>query len=104
MKRLFSIAILVSTSVSFLGAASFTAPYKVRGMVVRQGSDQPVEKAYIIAVSGEEEVLTARDGSFTLATWQKLPAVIMVQHPDFRTEKIVVTDSTQRVLIRLQVK
>jgi hypothetical protein len=73
-------------------------------MVVNQGSNTPVEKAYIIAVAGEEETLSARDGSFTLTTWQKLPAVIVVQHPDFRTEKVAVNDSTHTFLIKLQSK
>jgi hypothetical protein len=89
-----------------LSAASLPrlTPHKVKGTVVKEGSRTPVEKAYIVAVAGEEETLSASDGSFTLTTWQSLPAVIVIQHPDYRTEKVAVTDSGHTFLIRLQSK
>jgi uncharacterized transporter YbjL len=104
---------LVLTMITFLAVGAVVAvasvqsrfaSYKIKGTVTGETTNTPVAKAYIVAVSGEEETLSETDGSFTLKTSQALPAVIVIQHPDFRTEKIEVRDPSESFRIRLKSK
>lgn len=96
--------VAVGTMVALASVQTRLAAYKIKGVITRDGANTPVAKAYIVAVSGEEETLSAVDGSFSLTTSQALPAVIVIQHPDFQTEKIEVRDPSGSFKIRLKSK
>lgn len=80
------------------------APYTIKGNVVSSADNKPVEKVYVSTVMGEEEALTDKGGNFELNTWQSLPVTIHVQHADYVTEKIILTDVSQKQVFRLQKK
>lgn len=81
-----------------------TIPSVLRGQVVSGITGQPVARAYIVAVSGEEETLTDTDGHFTLRTWQRLPVTLTIQHSDYQTSQLVVADTVHAPLIQLRGK
>ncbi len=76
-------------------------PAELKGVVVSGADKKPVAKAYIVAVSGEEEALTDADGNFTLRTWQSFPVTLVVQRDGYQTRKVLVADTLQRQLIQL---
>lgn len=79
-------------------------PYTIKGNVVSASDQRPLERVYVSAVAGEEEALTDKNGNFELSTWQQLPVTIQVQHVDFVTEKVVLTDVSQKQVFRLKKK
>ncbi|RXK87312.1 carboxypeptidase regulatory-like domain-containing protein [Filimonas effusa] len=96
--------IAIGTMVALASVHSRLSSYKIKGVITKDGANTPIAKAYIVAVSGEEETLSAVDGSFSLTTSQALPAVIVVQHPDFQTEKIEVRDPSEPFKICLKLR
>lgn len=79
-------------------------PYTIKGNVVAASDERPLERVYISAVIGEEETLTDKNGNFELNTWQKLPVTIQVQHADFISEKVILTDISKKQVFRLKKK
>ncbi|WP_158559146.1 carboxypeptidase regulatory-like domain-containing protein [Deminuibacter soli] len=76
-------------------------PVLLRGRVVSGADHQPVSRAYITAVQGEEETLTDTSGNFTLRTWQALPVTITIQHGDYKSGKLVISDTSQLQQVQL---
>lgn len=76
-------------------------PSVLKGTVVSGLNKKPVVRAYVTAVSGEEEALTDAEGNFTLRTWQSLPVTITIQHSDYATSKLVIADTSHAQLIQL---
>jgi hypothetical protein len=76
----------------------------VEGTVLSEGSLKPVADAYVYTVSGEEEVLTDKQGKFKLTTWQSLPLSITVEHYSFETLKVRVNTVPANQSIRLKRK
>lgn len=79
------------------------APIVIQGKVVVQANKKPVSEAYLYITIGEEEAITDKDGSFTIKTWQSLPATITVEHKRYVKKKVNVTDNN-KLLIELQEK
>lgn len=79
-------------------------PYTIKGSVVAASDQRPLERVYVSAVVGEEEALTDKNGNFELHTWQHLPITVQVMHADFVTEKVVLTDVSQKQVFRLRKK
>lgn len=96
-------ALLVIVMMSFT-TSRHTSPYTIKGSVISATDQQPLERVYISAVSGEEETLTDKNGNFELNTWQKLPVTLYIQHADYLAEKVVLTDVSQKVVFRLKKK
>lgn len=84
-------------------AAPVAAPVILQGKVVSQQSNASVQEAYIHITSGEEETITAKDGSFVIKTWQQLPVQCTIEHKDYVKKKITVTNN-KNLLIVLQEK
>jgi hypothetical protein len=76
-------------------------PAEVKGVVVSGPDKKPVAKAYVVVVPGEEEALTDANGNFTLRTWQSLPVTLTVQHTNYQTRKVQVSDTQHTQLIQL---
>ena len=76
----------------------------VEGVVLSEGSLKPIPDAYVYTVSGEEEVLTDKQGRFKLTTWQALPLSLTVEHNNFETLKVRVTNLPANQSIKLKRK
>ena len=79
-------------------------PVYIQGKIVQKSTGRAIENAYVYIVSGEEEALTEKDGSFKVTTWQDLPVTLIIEHPHYKVQKIKVSDSTQTRLILLEPK
>ena len=79
-------------------------PKVIKGTVVDNSSNTPVEKAYIYIISGEEEALSSKDGSFEIITWQAFPVTIEIKHEQYKSAKAVYKNADDRPLIKLQSK
>ena len=79
-----------------------------KSSVVIQGTvtsnNNPVSRAHVYVVDGEEEALTNSKGEFKIITWQNAPFTITVEHSDFETKKLRVTDAAQRQQVVLKKK
>lgn len=78
-----------------------TAPRTINGTVENAGTGIPVENALIYVTKGNEEVLSSRNGTFSLKTWQELPVKIVIEHPDFSTQTVVLDKNDNAGRIRL---
>jgi acyl-coenzyme A synthetase/AMP-(fatty) acid ligase len=75
----------------------------IEGKVVAESTGQPVNGVHVFIVDGEEEALTNNKGEFRIRSWQKSPFRITAEKYDrYRKESIVVTDASQKHIIRLK--
>lgn len=81
-----------------------TAPRTISGIVENGGTGAPVENALVYVTKGNEEVLSGRSGAFSLKTWQDFPVKIIVEHPDFSTQTVVLDTNDNAGKIRLYKK
>jgi hypothetical protein len=79
-------------------------PVKVEGQLLEQFSGQPVDRAYVYVVQGEEETFTDSQGKFKLNTWQKLPVVLTIDHKEYEPQKITIRTVSDKIVIRLKKK
>jgi hypothetical protein len=79
-------------------------PKVIKGIVVDNSNNTPVEKAYIYIISGEEEALSSKDGSFEIITWQTFPVTIEINHDQYKSAKAIYKNADDRPLIKLQSK
>lgn len=79
-------------------------PEVVKGKVIDVSNQAPVEKAYVYIVSGEEEALSLKDGSFEIITWQAFPITVEIKHDQYKAAKIVYKNASESRLIKLQSK
>lgn len=79
-------------------------PAIFQGSVVHGVTGKGVENAYVYIVSGEEESLSGKDGNFSISTWQELPVTLVIEHPQFKTKKIVTKDTSKKQVIKLDPK
>jgi hypothetical protein len=73
----------------------------ISGLIVEKQTNRPVPSAYVVAVEGEEEVLSTADGKFTLYTSLSLPFNITITHKDFEEIKTNIRDTSGSLLIQL---
>ena len=76
-------------------------PTTVQGVVIEQSSGKPVNKAHVYTIRGEEEVLSRTSGEFSIATWQKLPVTVVIEHKDYETVKVTVRNSSDKLIVKL---
>jgi len=104
MKALLFIIPLTIVSYSLYNHWKVSAsPVIIQGKVVAKQSNVPVQQAYIHITAGEEEAITAKDGSFIIKTWQSLPVECTVEHKDFIKRKMTITDNNNLIIV-LQAK
>lgn len=102
-KYLFSLPITLAMLLTYNDSIRLSQ-IVVEGTVLSEGSLKPVQDAFVYTVSGEEEVLTDKNGKFRLTTWQSLPVVVTVEHRDFETVKSKITSVPANQSIRLRRK
>ncbi len=74
----------------------------IAGKLVEEGTGKPVNGAYICIVSGEEETISGRDGSFILKTWQRLPVQCTIEHKDFTEKKLIMEKGIHEMVVLLK--
>ncbi len=81
------------------------SPVVIEGKVVSESTGKPVPHAHVYVLGGEEETLTNDKGEFRLQSWQAAPLKLTVDsYNNYRKESIVVTDPSQKQVIRLKNK
>ncbi|WP_153796184.1 hypothetical protein [Foetidibacter luteolus] len=102
MKKL---VILLSANFLLFGFSKPVTParaYTIKGAIISRNDNRPVNKAYIIAIAGEEESLSDVNGQFKLRTCQPLPVKISIQHNLYETSEVTVADTTKPLLVQLE--
>lgn len=79
-------------------------PSTIKGSIVHSTTGKSIENAYVYIISGEEESLSDKDGSFTISTWQELPVTLVIEHPSFKQKKISTKDTVKKQVITLEPK
>ncbi|MFT3701499.1 MAG: carboxypeptidase-like regulatory domain-containing protein [Agriterribacter sp.] len=89
-----------------ISASAFqtSEPQIIKGNVIEKGSLQPVQNAYVHTLTGEEETITKKDGSFTLKTWQAFPVKCTVEHKNFSTKEITINKNDDKITVYLEGK
>ena len=86
---------------------AFTAVQKKSSVVIQgtvTANNNPVSRAHVYVVDGEEEALTNSKGEFKITTWQTLPLTITIEHADYETQKVRVSNALQRQQVVLKKK
>lgn len=79
-------------------------PVVIEGRVVTEAG-QPVHQAHVFVVDGEEEALTNTQGEFRIKSWQKSPIRVTAEKSQqYQKGSIIVTDPSQKQVIRLRAK
>ena len=100
MKRFLpAIPIAVTLLTSFANPFA-SHPRTVSGKLMGE-SNTGVSGAYVYIIAGEEETLSVKDGKFSLKTWQPLPFVLVIEHSEFETHKMVIWAEGKPVTIKL---
>jgi hypothetical protein len=106
MKLLLSYSSLAAIVIIILSSTSKSPNQSItiRGNIVQASTNQHIENAYLYVVQGEEEALSAKDGSFSIATWKNLPVTLVAEHHGFKQTKVIIKDASQKLLIKLEPK
>ena len=81
-----------------------TGPVQLQGTVTDAVSGKPIEKAYLYVLQGNEEILTDEKGNFTLKTWQELPFSLTIEHKDYSTSVLKITEVSRTLKIKISRK
>ena len=81
-----------------------TTPIQLHGTVEDIETGKPIASALLFVVKGNEENITNNKGEFKLATWQKLPLTLTIEHADYNTENIKVTEGAGTLKIKIRKK
>jgi len=78
-------------------------PLIIEGKVLCD-TDIPVSGAQVYFVPRIEESITSAEGEFRIATWMPLPVTMVICHKNYDSYKITITDSPQKLVIKLKEK
>ena len=84
--------------------APHEAPAVFEGKVISSETGAPIAGAHVFIIKGEEEALTGSDGSFRISSWQQLPFTITIEHKNYQTSSIRITESGKKQLVKLKIK
>lgn len=62
-----------------------TAPKQMKGIILLQGNDQPLEKVHVAIANGNEVTQTDAGGGFCLNTCKGLPVELIIEHLGYET-------------------
>lgn len=79
-------------------------PVKIEGHIVHSLNGKQIENAYVYIISGEEEALSGKNGVFSISTWQQLPVTLVIEHPNYRSQRINIKDPAVKNIIKLDPK
>ncbi|RTL59046.1 MAG: hypothetical protein EKK37_12090 [Sphingobacteriales bacterium] len=83
---------------------AFTAPdipVIIKGTVIDYRSDEPVTKALVATVKGEEESLTNNKGEFRIESWENFPITVSVFHKDYQPVELTINSANKPVVIKI---
>lgn len=95
---------------SLVVAGSFTSVEKrnsviIKGKVIEDVTGQPVAKAHVFVIEGEEEALTNSDGEFQIKSWQRTPLKLTVSsYKRYMKTTVLVQNAGEKQVIRLKTK
>ncbi|NCU05530.1 MAG: carboxypeptidase-like regulatory domain-containing protein [Chitinophagaceae bacterium] len=76
-------------------------PATLKGSVQDSRSGKPVAGAHVYVTKGEEEMFSSVKGEFAVKTWQSLPVTVVVEHKDYKTQTVRITNGTERLTVSL---
>ncbi len=83
------------------GSRVLSGPVVIQGTVVDSHSGQPLSKAYLYIISGEEEAMTDAAGRFSISTWQPFPVTVTATYPGYVKTGVRVENKDTRPTIRM---
>jgi hypothetical protein len=96
--------VLIHASIFFHSSHGEKQAELIEGIVLKFENNQPLEKALVYTILGEEEVLTNQDGKFILKTYQPLPLILHIHHSDTEDAALKVESSSKKLTILLKRK
>ena len=105
MKKIPALQLVLSAGIIVIHTAFYPSllPAVIKGKVIVEGTAAPVANAYLYILPGEEETVTANDGTFVLKTWQKLPARCTVEHTSYARQTVLIRQAGT-ITVQLQLK
>ena len=100
-------AVLIVTAFlfcSFKNSITYPKSTVLYGVIVSAETGLPVNNVYVYVVSGEEEALTNKKGEFKFTSWQPLPISLKIKHPEFEETKLLITDASKTIQVKLKKK
>jgi hypothetical protein len=78
-----------------------TGPLQLEGTVTDAITGKPIEKAYLYVLQGNEEILTDEKGHFSLKTWQELPFSLTIEHKDYTTSVMKISEASRTLKLKI---
>ena len=75
--------------------------YTLQGIVTNKEDGKPLEDIYLYTLKGEEEAITNKKGEFRFVTWKKLPVTMHVHYKEAEDIRIVVSNPSELIKIKL---
>jgi hypothetical protein len=75
--------------------------YNLQGIVTSKQNGKALGDIYLYTIKGEEEAITNQKGEFRFATWKKLPIIIHVHYKEHEEVRVVVTNPSEFIKIKL---
>ena len=75
--------------------------YDLQGIVISKENGKALGNIYLYTIKGEEEAITNQKGEFRFVTWKKLPITIHVHYKEEEEVRVVVTNPTEFIKIKL---
>jgi hypothetical protein len=78
-----------------------TVEYNLQGIVTSKENGKALGNIYLYTIKGEEEAITNQKGEFSFASWKKLPITIHVHYKEEEEVRVVVTNPSEFIKIKL---
>ena len=75
--------------------------HTLHGVVANKETGKPIGGIYLYTVKGEEEAITNKTGEFKFVTWQKLPVTLYVHNKENENIRIVVSNPSEDIKVKL---
>ena len=75
--------------------------YTLQGIVASKENGKALSDIYLYTVKGEEEAITNQKGEFRFVTWKQLPVTIHVHSKDADEIRVIVTNPSELIKIKL---
>lgn len=85
-----------------LSSFQISQPTVIEGRVFWENTNTPAVNVYVYITEGVEEALTDKGGNFSIRTWKKLPADVIVKYKDQKTVRTSVNDAGKKLTIYLK--
>ncbi len=86
----------------FFTSARINQPTIIEGRVFWENTATPAANVYVCITEGEEEDMTDKNGNFSIRTWKKLPADLIIKYNDNKPFKVNIKDGSKKHTIWLK--